>query len=97
MYTEVNANYNIQDKIVIGADLFLYGKQIALKDFDISNRPITAELDPIFDFNLNIKYNYTKRLGGFLRLNNLLNTKHVRWDQYSSYGLNFLFGVGYSF
>jgi len=97
LYTEVNANYNIQDKIVVGADLFLYGKQIALKDFDISNRPITVELDPIFDFNLNIKYNYTKRLGGFLRLNNLLNTKHVRWDQYSSYGLNFLFGVGYSF
>jgi len=97
LYTVLSANYNIQNKIEVGAEMFLYGKQLALENFDNENRPITKELDAIFDFNVNIKYNYTKRLGAFLKVNNLLNTKHIRWDQYSSYGLNFLFGVGYSF
>jgi outer membrane receptor protein involved in Fe transport len=77
--------------------MFFYGKQLALESFDTQNRPITKDLDPIFDFNFNVKYNYSKRLGAFLKMNNILNTKHIRWDQYSNYGLNFLFGVGYSF
>lgn len=97
LYAAVNANYNIQNKIEVGTEMFFYGKQLALDSFDSQNRPITKDLDPIFDFNLNVKYNYTKRLGAFLKVNNILNTKHVRWDQYSSYGFNFLFGIGYSF
>ena len=97
VYGELNASYNIQDKIEVGTQMFFYGKQLALESFDSQNRAITKDLDPIFDFNFNVKYNYSKRLGAFLKVNNILNTKHVRWDQYSSYGLNFLFGVGYSF
>lgn len=97
VYAEGGVSYNIQDKIKVGAEMFFYGEQLALESFDADNRPLTKTLDPIFDFNVNIKYNYNKRLGAFLRVNNILNTKHVRWDQYSNYGLNFLFGVGYSF
>ncbi len=97
IYGELNASYNIQNKIEVGTEMFFYGKQLGLESFDSQNRPITKDLDPIFDFNFNIKYNYSKRLGAFLKVNNILNTKHVRWDQYSSYGLNFLFGIGYSF
>ena len=97
IYAELNASYNVQDKIEVGTQIFFYGKQLALKSFDSENTPVTKYLDPIFDFNFNIKYNYSKKLGAFLKVNNILNTKHVRWDQYSNYGLNFLFGVNYSF
>lgn len=97
VYAELNASYNIQDKIEVGTQMFFYGKQLALESFDSQGRATTKYLDPIFDFNLNIKYNYSKRLGAFIKVNNILNTKHVRWDQYSNYGLNFLFGVSYSF
>lgn len=97
LYGEVRAAYNLQDKFVVGTDLFLYGTQQGLEGFDNSGRVITKDLDPIFDFNIDVRYNYSSKLGAFLRTNNILNTKHMRWDQYASYGINFLVGVDYNF
>lgn len=97
LYGELRAAYNMQDKFVVGTDLFLYGKQLGLEGFDGAGRAITKDLNPIFDFNIDLRYNYSKKLGAFLKTNNILNTKHVRWDQYATYGINFLVGVDYNF
>lgn len=96
-YAETRLSYKVQDKFVLGTDLFFYGNQLGLESFDANGKPVTVTLDPIFDFNIDLRYNYSKKLGAFLRTNNILNTKHVRWDQYASYGFNFLLGVDYSF
>lgn len=97
LYAELGASYNLQDKIEVGTQVFMYGKQLALEEFDTDGRPLTKDLDGFVDFNININYHYTKRLGAFLKVNNILNTKQTQWDQYANYGLNFLFGVDYSF
>lgn len=96
-YGETRFSYKMQDKFVIGTDLFLYGKQLALESFNSNGRPSTKTLDAIFDFNIDIKYNYSEKLGAFFKTNNILNTKHVRWDQYANYGFNVLVGVDYNF
>lgn len=97
IYVETRASYKLKDKFVVGVDLFFYGSQLALDSFDSGNKAITSTLNPIFDFNIDVRYNYSEKLGGFLKTNNILNTKHVRWDQYANYGINFLIGLDYNF
>lgn len=97
IYGETRLSYKMQDKFVLGTDLFLYGKQLALDSFDSNGKPVTKTLDAIFDFNIDIRYNYSEKLGAFIKTNNILNTKHVRWDQYANYGFNLLVGIDYNF
>ncbi len=97
VYLEVYGRYNIQDKFKIGTDLFYYGEQVALVANLPSTPPITRLLKPIFDFNLSLDYKYSERVGGFIKVNNILSTKHQRWNQYPNYGINFMLGFSYSF
>lgn len=97
LYGEARFGYNLQDKFVLGTDLFFYGKQLGIESFDENNRPNSITLDPIFDFNIDFRYNYSQKLGAFIKTNNILNTKHQRWDQYANYGFNMLIGVDYNF
>lgn len=91
------ASYNVQDKFSIGTDIFYYGKQLAL-DVVAATIPVTTiELKPILDFNISIDYHYSDKLGAFLKVNNILSTKHQRWNQYPNYGINVLGGVSYTF
>ncbi|MFT6746768.1 MAG: hypothetical protein ACJAZ2_001112 [Glaciecola sp.] len=92
--------YNVQDKFYIGTELFYYGEQFALDNNDAllgttSDDPIT--LKAIIDFNFSIDYKYNDKLGAFLSVNNILSTKHQRWNQYPNYGINVLGGVSYKF
>lgn len=96
-YGETRLGYKLQDKFVLGTDLFFYGKQLGIESFNESNRPNTITIDPIFDFNIDFRYNYSQKLGMFLKTNNILNTKHQRWDQYANYGFNMLLGIDYNF
>ncbi|MBL56315.1 MAG: hypothetical protein CMP61_03920 [Flavobacteriales bacterium] len=97
IYMETRLSYKLKDKFVLGTDLFYYGEQLGLKSFDSDNRPQTIKIDPIFDFNIDFRYNYSDKMGAFLKTNNILNTKHQRWDQYSNFGFNMLVGVDYNF
>lgn len=97
IFAETRLAYNLQDKIVVGTELFFYGEQLGLDSYDVDGNPVTNKIDPIFDFNIDVRYNYSDKLGAFLRTNNILNTKHYRWDQYANYGFNFLIGVDYNF
>ena len=97
IFAETRLAYNLQDKIVVGTDLFFYGEQLGLVSYDSNNKPVTTTINPIFDFNIDVKYNYSDKLGAFLKTNNILNTKHYRWDQYANFGFNILIGVDYNF
>ena len=91
------AKYNVQNKFYLGAQLFYYGEQLAKNTSVIPTDPETIKLKGILDFNLTVDYKYNKRLGAFLYLNNILSTKHQRWNQYPNYGINLLGGISYQF
>tara|TARA_B100001173_G_scaffold303333_1_gene305990 strand:- start:586 stop:2277 length:1692 start_codon:yes stop_codon:yes gene_type:complete len=97
-YGETRLGYKLQDKFVLGTDLFFYGEQLGrVESSDENNRQNSIVIDPIFDFNIDFRYNYSQKLGAFIKTNNILNTKHQRWDQYANYGFNILIGVDYNF
>ena len=97
IYGETRLGYKLQDKFVLGTDLFFYGEQLGIESFNDNGRPNTITINPIFDFNIDFRYNYSKKLGAFIKTNNILNTKHQRWDQYANYGFNMLVGIDYNF
>jgi len=91
-----SANYNLQNKIVARAELFVYGKrQAGAKD---ATGAITAtELKGYTDVNIGLEYRYTKILSAFLNFNNLLSTRYYQWSQYPSQRINILGGISYAF
>ncbi len=89
------AKYNVQDKFEVGTDIMYYGKQLAMDTNPLSTGAIT--LNPILDFNISINYHYSDKIGGFLKVNNVLSTKHQRWNQYQNFGINVLGGVSFKF
>ncbi len=100
---EVNlhARYNIQDKIILTADLFGRDKtrggllepgpgwQTLIQEYDLH--------DFYADVNLGIEYRYNKRLSAFLNFSNILNEDYERWLGYPTQGFNFLGGLGFAF
>lgn len=47
----------------------------------------------LYDLSLGGSYYFTKNIGAFLDINNLLNNKRERWYRYPTVGLNFLAGI----
>jgi hypothetical protein len=88
-------NYNIQDKFVIQANLFLLNGIVAR---EVSNNAyISKSLNSAFDFNIGIEYRYTKNLGAFLNFNNIVGTRNYHFENYPSQRFNVMFGFSYSF
>ena len=91
----LSANYNLKNKIVVTADVFMYGKREAKI---VSTDPLisvstTQELKPIVDANLGLEYRYSKKLSGFVHFNNLGFSRYYYWNNYPTYKFNFLLGV----
>ncbi|SJZ92404.1 hypothetical protein [Sediminibacterium ginsengisoli] len=57
----------------------------------------SGKLDPAADLNIGAEFAVMRRLNLWLQLNNVLNNKYQRWNQYEVVGLNVLGGVVYSF
>jgi hypothetical protein len=53
--------------------------------------------NPAFDLNAGVEFRVTKQLNLWLQMNNIFNDKYERWNQYQSYGFNFLLGIVFSF
>ncbi len=47
----------------------------------------------LLDLSIGGSYYFTKNIGGFLDINNVLNNKRERWYRYPSVGVNFLVGI----
>lgn len=90
------ANYNIQDKFIIQANVFMVNG-IMVRDFDANRALISKSLNSIFDINLGIEYRYTKNLGAFLNFNNIAGTRNYHLFNYPSQRFNFMAGISYSF
>jgi hypothetical protein len=57
----------------------------------------TLKLDPAADLNIGAEFSVMPKLNLWVQLNNVLNNKYRRWNQYEVLGLNVLGGVVYSF
>ncbi len=58
---------------------------------DAENR--AREGGVLFDLSAGGSYYFTKNIGAFLELNNILNNRRERWYQYPTFGTNFLAGI----
>jgi outer membrane receptor protein involved in Fe transport len=63
----------------------------------INNKGEAARLNPLLDLSLGGEVFFTKNIGVFLDVNNLLNQKRERWENYPTFGLNILGGVSARF
>ena len=93
--------YNLQDKILLNLDIFSIGKQYYAESVTYTaayTRIYNQQLmNGIVDVNIGIEYRYTKLLSGFIKLNNLANTKYQTFNYYPTQGFNVMAGVSYSF
>ncbi|MBI4946569.1 MAG: TonB-dependent receptor [Bacteroidetes bacterium] len=95
----LTANYNLKNKIVVNADVFVYGKRFSYSPLQGQGSGITITtskrnvMKTIVDANLGIEYRYSKKLSAFLNLNNLVFARYYFWNNYPSYKFNFLAGV----
>lgn len=53
--------------------------------------------DAAFDLNSGLEFRITKGLDLWLQMNNILNNRYERWNQYQVYGFNILGGVVFRF
>ncbi len=89
----VGAKYTLSQKgdqaAIVKASLFVQnGVPYKSKATDGFSR-----LDPLFDINIGGEYWFSKNIGAFLDINNLLNLKRQRWQNYPNFGLNILGGI----
>lgn len=99
----LNMDYNLQDKILLRAEIYTRSKMYA-KVYDevqsgttFSTVESQAEIKSKFDLNLGAEYRYSETLSGFINLNNVLGQRYYDWYNYPSYKFNFMLGVTYSF
>jgi len=96
-------DYNIQDKILVKAELLTRSKMYARVYQQQIENSVTAmvesvaEIDAMIDLNLGLEYRYTKVLSGFVNFNNILGQRYYHWYNYPSYRFNMMLGVTYSF
>ena len=99
----LSADYSLQEKILIKADLFTFNKMYA-RTFETKTSGTTTTVTEVpveiggkVDLNLGVEYRYSKVLSGFINFNNILGQRYFNWYNYPSYKFNVLLGVTYSF
>ena len=97
-------NVNITKKWFAGANVFYVGErkdivyiQSMITIFPPAYYPETTNVKGYFDANLNIGYNHSDRLTGFLKFNNIANQSYQKWLNYSVQALQVVLGASYKF
>ncbi len=85
----VQADYNIKDKIIVGANVFAYSKSYT----QLPQDNFKTALKGVVDANISIQYNYKRNFGAFINFNNIAATKYQRWYRYPGYGFNLIGGL----
>jgi hypothetical protein len=57
----------------------------------------TGHVDGAMDLNAGVEFRITKNLNLWAQFNNIFNKTYQRWNQYPSYGFNFLGGIIFAF
>ena len=99
---QINANldFNITPKFSAGTNLFFVGSRKDIQaNLDILKIGIddTKTLPSFFDVNAHLQYQYSDRLSGFLRLNNIANQQYQRWLNFPVQGFQGMLGANYKF
>jgi hypothetical protein len=97
-------NVNITKKWFAGANVFYVGErkdivyiQSMITIFPPAYYPETTNIKGYFDANLNIGYNHSDRLTGFLKFNNIANQSYQKWLNYPVQALQVVLGASYKF
>jgi hypothetical protein len=94
--------YDMYDKIIIRADLFVTGSRWfkalpADEGAEPKNSLYMIKLKPFIDLNLGAEYRYTKRISAFINFNNIAAKKYQYWYRFPVQGINILGGLTYAF
>ena len=100
----VNIKVNITSKWFAGANVFYVGErkdivylQSMITIFPPAYYPETTNIKSYFDANINIGYQHSDRLTGFLKFNNIANQSYQKWINYPVQGLQVMLGASYKF
>ncbi len=88
--------YNLKSKIILKADVFYIGSQLAYQRINMgidSYRFEKGVLKGVADINLGAEYRYSKMLSFFVNLNNIGNFRYYRWDRYPTQRFNAMIGL----
>ena len=92
----LSGTYNMQDKFLFTADVFVLGARYA-RGALTGDKYEEEKLDPVPDINLGVEYRYTKKISGFLKLNNIAAAKNYAWHYYPTQRFHAMVGVTYAF
>lgn len=81
------------DKLSIVPRLYILG---GMKAYDFISEKV-INLVPAIDLNISAEYNFSKKLGAFVRLNNILNQDYQLFNQYPVRGFQGLVGITWKF
>ena len=97
--TTLSANYNLKNKIIATADIFMFGKRNAkiLQTNSLVAIFTSKEIASVIDANIGLEYRYSKKLSAFMSFNNLGFKRYTLWNNYPSQKFNFLMGVAMVF
>jgi len=99
------ASFKLFEKVTLSGDLLFQGETKA-KILNYSTTPgpggpsiieTIQTVKPFADISVGAKYQYSKKIGGFFRVNNILANEYNRFPNYPNYGLNILGGLSYGF
>jgi hypothetical protein len=91
------ANYRFLEDFTVGTSMYFVGER------NYINNPVSAsvteegQLPAYFDLNLNAGYDINKKIGAFLRLNNILNSDYELYKNYPVQGFQIMAGATYKF
>jgi len=98
----LGAVYDLQDKIILKADIYYISNQFAKSFNSLDGEPVgygaySKELKGLIDINIGAEYRYNKKLSGWISLQNLASVKYERWNYYPTQGFLGMLGFTYSF
>ncbi len=89
----MQARYNIDDKILADAGLFLVGPRY-YPSLAEGGEPV--KLNTTVDLNLGMEYRYTKMLSFWAKFNNITAQPYYMWHNYPSYRFRLMLGFTYA-
>jgi len=93
------ADYRFLEDFTVGTSMYFVGERNYLNN-PTSTTSVTLEegtLPSYFDLNFNAGYDVSKKLGTFLRLNNVLNNNYELYKNYPVQGFQIMAGATYKF
>ncbi len=93
-------NYSPEGPLSFNADIIVIGEREATENMiPLSGDHLTSitVMDPVFDLNFGVDYQFSPMISFFGRANNFAFEKYESWLGYTKQGFNLLFGATYSF